>query len=53
VYILDTNGNQIDRITDVIAWWTQEQAYYTRRFVSGRLIESDVTFNKNDRRMLL
>jgi hypothetical protein len=53
MYILDTNGNRIDRIIDAIAWWTQEQAHYTRRFVSGRLVESDATFNKNDRRMLL
>ena len=42
-----------ERIILTIAWFSPEQIRLTRRFVSRRLIESDATFNSNDRGLLL
>jgi hypothetical protein len=52
-YVLDNLGNKTDRVIMSIIWFTPEQLRLNRRFVSGFLIESDATFNKESRRLLL
>ena len=52
-YVLDNLGNKTDRVILSIIWFTPEQLRLNRRFVSGFLIESDATFNKERRRLLL
>ena len=51
--MLDNLGNKTDRVIMSIIWFTPEQLRLNRRFVSGFLIESDATFNKESRRLLL
>ena len=53
VYVLDNLGNKTDRVIQCIIWCTPEQVRLNRRFVSGFLLETDATFNKECRRLLL
>jgi hypothetical protein len=52
-YTLHPDNTKKDRLIQAIAWWSQEQMRLARRFVSRRLVESDATFNTNERRLLL
>ena len=52
-YTLNPDNTKKDRHIQAIAWWSQEQMRLARRFVSRRLVESDATFNTNQRRLLL
>jgi hypothetical protein len=52
-YTLHPDKTKKDRLIQAIAWWSQEQMRLARRFVSRRLVESDATFNTNERRLLL
>jgi hypothetical protein len=52
-YTLNPDNSKKDRHIQAIAWWSQEQMRLARRFVSRRLVESDATFNTNQRRLLL
>jgi hypothetical protein len=51
--VLDNLRNKTDRVILSIIWFTPEQLRLNRRFISGFLIESDATFNKERRRLLL
>jgi hypothetical protein len=53
VYVLDNLGNKTDRIIQCILWFTAEQLRLNRRFASGFLLETDATFNKEARRLLI
>jgi uncharacterized membrane protein YvbJ len=48
-YVLDNLGNKTDRVILSIIWFTPEQLRLCRRFVSGFLLETDATFNKESR----
>jgi hypothetical protein len=52
-YILDERGDKKDRVITCIVWWTSAQIRLARRFVSDMLAETDVTFNINEKRLLL
>jgi hypothetical protein len=52
-YILDHLGNKEDRVILSIIWFTPEQLRLCRRFVTGFLLETDATFNKEARGLLL
>jgi len=52
-YILDNLRNETDRVIQSIVWFTVEQLRLCRRFVSSFLLETDATFNKECRRLLL
>jgi hypothetical protein len=52
-YVLDKEGNKRDCVILCIAWWTSEQIWITCRFVFDILAKTDVTFNTNEKRLLL
>jgi hypothetical protein len=52
-YVYDGAGNIKERYILTIRWFSQEQIRLARRFISCRVIISDATFNKNNRRLLL
>jgi hypothetical protein len=53
IYVIDNLGNKSDRVIQSILWFTPEQLRLNRRFASGFLLETDATFNKEKRRLLL
>jgi hypothetical protein len=53
VYILGADNEKHNREIQAIAWFSKEQLRLARRFISGRIVESDATFNTNERRLLL
>jgi hypothetical protein len=52
-YVLNERGDKKDRVIMCIVWWTSAQIQLARRFVSDMVVETDATFNTNEKRLLL
>jgi hypothetical protein len=52
-YVLDNLRNKTNRVILSIIWFTPKQLRLCRRFVSGFLLKTDATFNKERRGLLL
>ena len=53
VYIYSPDGELQSRLILAIAFFSKEQIRQARRFISRYIVQSDATFNTNDKRLLL